>query len=183
MKKLIIALVAITAAIGVKAAAVDWSAVINGATSSGINLSNYTAYFIDNATWSTVWSEDAGTAGKLQSSALTSALGSAGFAVNGTKGDTGTQSFTTSAASIEYKILIVNNTDDTWAILGSGTATSYDPQSSSGVLAGVTTTGARVLGTASSGNLTWGTVSVPEPTSGLLVLLGIAGLALKRKHA
>ena len=28
-----------------------------------------------------------------------------------------------------------------------------------------------------------GSGSVPEPTSGLLVLLGIAGLALKRKHA
>ena len=30
---------------------------------------------------------------------------------------------------------------------------------------------------------TWTTGSVPEPTSGLLMLLGLAGLALKRKHA
>ena len=29
----------------------------------------------------------------------------------------------------------------------------------------------------------WYTQSVPEPTSGLLLLLGMAGLALKRKHA
>ena len=29
----------------------------------------------------------------------------------------------------------------------------------------------------------WQSTAVPEPTSGLLLLLGIAGLALKRKHA
>ena len=29
----------------------------------------------------------------------------------------------------------------------------------------------------------WQTVAVPEPTSGLLLLLGVAGLALKRKRA
>ncbi len=29
----------------------------------------------------------------------------------------------------------------------------------------------------------WGTESVPEPTSGLLMLIGLAGLALKRKRA
>jgi len=34
----------------------------------------------------------------------------------------------------------------------------------------------------SSGASDWTTVTVPEPTSGLLVLLGLAGLALKRKQ-
>ena len=29
----------------------------------------------------------------------------------------------------------------------------------------------------------WSTAAVPEPTSGLLLLLGMAGLALKRKRA
>ena len=38
-------------------------------------------------------------------------------------------------------------------------------------------------GTASDGSLAWSTASVPEPTSGLLLLLGMAGLALKRKRA
>ena len=32
-------------------------------------------------------------------------------------------------------------------------------------------------------NFTYATASVPEPTSGLMLLLGIAGLALKRKRA
>ena len=34
-----------------------------------------------------------------------------------------------------------------------------------------------------SGSTAWSTAAVPEPTSGLLMLLGLAGLALKRKRA
>ena len=34
-----------------------------------------------------------------------------------------------------------------------------------------------------AGATAWATAAVPEPTSGLLLLLGIAGLALKRKRA
>ena len=37
--------------------------------------------------------------------------------------------------------------------------------------------------TASQAAGAWTSVSVPEPTSGLLLLLGVAGLALKRKRA
>ena len=43
------------------------------------------------------------------------------------------------------------------------------------------TMAANVLKPAS--NFTYATASVPEPTSGLLLLLGMAGLALKRKRA
>ena len=39
------------------------------------------------------------------------------------------------------------------------------------------------LDTRSSGNWTAGSMAVPEPTSGLLMLLGVAGLALRRKRA
>ena len=40
------------------------------------------------------------------------------------------------------------------------------------------------VGGGSSGTATsWSTAAVPEPTSGLLLLLGMAGLALKRKRA
>ena len=171
MKKIMIALAAIGMAAGVQAAAVDWSATINGASTAGIVAGNYTAYFFG----STFDGTEAG---------LANALDSAGFALSGTKAATGTQTFTTDASSISYSIILVDTVKNMYATLGTGTATSYDPESSSGTEVKGSTTGQRVLGTASSGNLTWTAVtSVPEPTSGLLMLVGLGALALRRRRA
>ena len=43
--------------------------------------------------------------------------------------------------------------------------------------------GSFLLGNTTAGATAWSTAAVPEPTSGLLLLLGMAGLALKRKRA
>ena len=40
-----------------------------------------------------------------------------------------------------------------------------------------------LFGSSTAGATAWTAASVPEPTSGLLLLLGVAGLALKRKRA
>ena len=40
-----------------------------------------------------------------------------------------------------------------------------------------------LLGSTTAGATAWATSSVPEPTSGLLLLLGMAGLALRRRRA
>ena len=41
----------------------------------------------------------------------------------------------------------------------------------------------KMLNGTSTTALSWATASVPEPTSGLLMLLGMAGLALRRRRA
>lgn len=180
MKKTLIALAAIATAASVHAAAVDWKMTINGATSAGITgdaVGKYTAYMYDAGTWAQALKD-----GKL---VLAASLDSAGFVVDNARITTGQQSFSTDAASVSYKLILVDTENDKWALVNEGSIASYDPESSSGASADSTTTGLRVLGTASSDNLTWnsGTVAAPEPTSGLLMVLGLTGLALKRKRA
>ena len=48
---------------------------------------------------------------------------------------------------------------------------------------GSSSPGTQILGTSSAPFTVSGTIAVPEPTSGLLMLLGVAGLALRRRRA
>ena len=43
--------------------------------------------------------------------------------------------------------------------------------------------GTNIFGDTTKGATSWSTAAVPEPTSGLLMLLGMAGLALRRRRA
>jgi len=82
---------------------------------------------------------------------------------------------------------VVEGTDYSWyAIVVSGgkyyvssTATTSTAVSDTATPASVTFASKSEMGTA--GN--WTTLAVPEPTSGLMLLLGVAGLALRRKRA
>ena len=129
------------------------SATINGATQSTPNIAagDYLVYLLDNSKWDTYVTD-----GKMKSDYLTAAsYDNASFGANGTKLETGSQTAEgISASSIEYAIVLVNSDASQYAVLGTGTSATYDPDPG----------------------------PIPEPTSGLLLLVGGAMLALRRKQ-
>lgn len=169
MKKLIMMMAVMTGVASVKAASVDWSV-------AGVEAQeNYTVYLL------TSLADKYESAAELASAAVDSST----IVKSGRKYTTGDQ--TASSATITSTSM----KDAYYVIVSAADATSYtyykidmsalvyDPdnqESSSGVFNSVDA--ATILSSGTSANFQ----SIPEPTSGLLVLLGMAGLALRRRH-
>ena len=87
------------------------------------------------------------------------------------------------AATTAVKLFAVIVDDDNF---GEGTKYVVTTASSNVKTPVASTTNTAIFGLSNSATLSaanWATAAVPEPTSGLLMLLGLAGLALKRKRA
>jgi len=168
---------AIVAATVVNAASVDWK-LQTGATYSGMKvygISGTTAAAVltacqstDSATWTATFSgftayEATGTNDRAGASGTTTGIAA---------GDNLVYVIVDGAVADGSKYWVVND----YTILA---ANVYEPPA----------TGTRVtvkfadMGTKGSGTFTSGSSPVPEPTSGLLMLLGMAGLALRRRRA
>ena len=194
MKKLILAAAVIGAAVATQAATVSWASakLFTAATAEGgfsttaigtaatgylftLTASEYDSFLADyNANGNMKSVYDAYTKGTL-----------------GTAAGTATTGKRTNAASINtdaeigdtvYGAIIYTYHDDTLnkdfyiANIATGTVGA-----DSGLTIG--NLGTVFLGEGASGTSIGGWSAVPEPTSGLLLLLGVAGLALKRKRA
>ena len=201
MKKLIIAMAAVCAAAIANAGAVNWGSGAlqtpgEGGALSGTKLTSTSGFNVSMYVWESLTASDLSySAGDLYTwyskVASTSAdpFGGTLSAINGsvnmgtsatTATAVGSELTTTGGTSVYGAVLFVlsdSDGKDLWYMENAGSVAAK---------AGATKTSLANLGLkvggGSSTTATTGT-AVPEPTSGLLLLLGMAGLALKRKRA
>ena len=199
MKKLFIAFGAVVMAIGLQAATVSWSsgAMYTAASANGgwsttlVNNANPQAlvtmsvYLVDAATYGTLTAAGK-TAADIYDWAGTQTASYTGQNKNASTGAiigaaTIQVANTLAASTTYYSIVTAEYTDDKYGDMYMATA-------------GTVTTGASGAGsmsnifggasTATTGGIrNWAPAAVPEPTSGLLMLIGMAGLALRRRRA
>lgn len=182
MKKLIVMLGAVACAIGVQAATLNWTITgVKFSSDATSDLTKYTAllYFSDavgtvGSTFDTVAQTDAIAAltgsGVASGYVLAKNLNSAGAAT----GATGLSSAFGAGDSVTGYAIILDGSIDNYSnyiIAGPATATF------------TSATGAKALGFGTQASAAWQSAAVPEPTSSLLMLVGLAGLALRRKRS
>lgn len=171
MKKIIIAVAAVAMAIVANASAVDWK-LTTGSTYASHNvysLANVTAAVAQTALESKTASN------------WTALLGSTTPAVASTGNRGYASSFNEGVAANDTLLFVILDGDiaagTKYYVLNPATipaANLYEPPA----------TGTQLqLSAATLGVAAQGTLAVPEPTSGLLIVLGMAGLALRRRRA
>ena len=173
MKKLVIIAAVALAAVAGEAAQFSWA--LNRDSTSPYK--SKTVYVIDGADYATVIAALTAGGSDVATTFNSYVKGSAAIGANGAGGSMGEGITGTTAAFIVFDGAIADGgtydttgTVDVSAYLYSGTDPSPGKYS---FTYSAFTTKAQPIGTG----------SVPEPTSGLLILLGVAGLALKRKVA
>ena len=187
MKKLIITVAAVAIAAIAQAATVDWQYKITGATDSPSYLeSNYTVYLVNASAWDGL--------SKITAETFTDSsvvLDSGAFATKTGKTAT-TRIYATaeSAKQLNDSLVAKDATLGAYYVVVDSTANKYTV-SSAVTLTGRAGDGSQIttgFGSTAQASLNWqdigtGPTPVPEPTTGLLVLAGIAGLALRRRRA
>jgi len=188
MKKLMIALVAVAMGIAANAASYNWSAtsgrLLNGTgnTGSANYISSGTAYllFTDVMSQSAVVSAFAADAATAASTVATKALSTGAVGADARISDGAAFTYDTTANQTAYFVLF---NGDNMYISDTADAT-YMAVGTAGIEFGSLTASSKPVPLdANAGYSAAGWYAVPEPTSGLLMLLGMAGLALRRRRA
>ncbi len=186
MKKLMIALAVAAMAVYANAAAVTWkSGTVLDPTGATANKS-VTAYLwvVDSATYDTL---AANTTGAAMSDAVYAAYGSktgdaytSGTTTKKGVADLMDDSKAYGAGDTAYGVILYTyGTGDDLQYMGNVGKVTFESalDAESGYMSTF------LLGDTTKNAPAWSTAAVPEPTSGLLMLLGMAGLALRRRRA
>ena len=185
MKKIMIAMSAVAIAFGLNAATVDWQILISSSATS--YASGYTAYLVNASAWDNAEISAATFSDSSIVLDSTTFDSGAGKGSNKTYTTLKADAATAGGRSVSIASLAEASTLDVYYVILN---TSSDPNTYykwSDTLTGRAESGSEALGSNFSiagstiNAATW--TAVPEPTSGLLMLLGMAGLALRRKRA
>lgn len=193
MKKVMITMLAVALSAIANAATYNWSVAtttqsFNGyeAPSTGslwagaVATGNIQYYLIDAATFTQEALLTAMREGEDWSSAILTS------GTTGNDGKIAQQSFTTSSDVAGYQLsAYVVLMHDEFAYIGATQTKTADTEGGTVAFTPAIITSKRLMdtdGTVAYSNPGW-YATVPEPTTGLLLLLGVAGLALKRKRA
>ena len=186
MKKLMIALAAVAVATVVQAASINWGVTGNTWTYDDATKAaqNTTVYLINAASWSTIEAAIQGGATSFTTAdAGILAVGKTANAKGAVTTSTATSASLVAGTSYNYAYLVFD-TRDTEDVKYFASATTskaaYDPTNPTYAETQTISFDATHYSTSGLSN---GWQSVPEPTSGLLLVLGMAGLALRRKRA
>ena len=184
MKKIIVAGVVAFAAAFLNAASVDWQFSEQAKNSSSpYDITSFSVYLFTESAWNTATSGGvtADAFGKsVASSALTKTTGGSG-ANEWTKWATEVLTWTSEDAASGNYLIVLYDGSDKYSVSSALAATAYSSAQEAHTAAKWSITATKTpLG---EGDFHSMSGSVPEPTSGLLLLLGMAGLALKRKVA
>lgn len=190
MKKLMMALVVAAFAVSTQAAAISWKmgsgVKPDGSTNAGSGTLNMYVWTVAESVYNSTAIEDIwdtyGNATIANITGYSASVTGKGGSMGGTASQT--VSVPTSGTDTYYALVITTYDSDL-----DGTVDLYAANKTTGTMNTAGTAGGNtanlaklVGGVASGGDVTW-TEAVPEPTTGLLVLLGVAGLALRRRRA
>ena len=187
MKKLIVALALVAVAAVAEAGAFKWSTNMGQAIylpGTTTKVSSGTAYLFDANTYAVTTLLDAfvGDDGIDFSMAMSSKAVSSSGAIAATTTDavTSSQDYSLYFAIVNGDNVFISDVKGVVGPDGDKTTTvAYSPSTASKAVVSEWTAGTE---TAASGWYT-AAAAAPEPTSGLLLLLGVAGLALRRRRA
>lgn len=189
MKKLFVATAAIALAVATQAASIDWSVGANTWTMSDGSKppKNTVVYLIDGAQWATISAAiDGGATSFTTADAGIIAVGQTSNTKGYVNGGTATSSSLVAGQTYNFAYMVFDTAAGQFYASKATPAAAYDPS----IAAYSETTyanfdGASFTTTGLSGGWTTGggsSPAIPEPTSGILLLVGAGMLALRRKQ-